>query len=222
MEINGFSSEHDRSYENAFYWFSHPNRIAKLISHYEIYKSILPVPGDILEFGVYKAASLIRWASFRETLENAHVRKIIGFDSFGKFPISNDASKEDIDFVEKFSTAGGDGLSLQTTEALMRQKSFENVELIEGDVTSTLPDYLAKNQHLKISLLHMDLDVYDPTIFVMNQLWDRISPGGLIVIDDYNLVEGATKAVDEFLEQKKLLGRLKRNPYYCIPIILQK
>ena len=47
-------------YENGFYLTSEINRIGKLISHYEIYNLIANVDGDILEFGVYKGASIAR------------------------------------------------------------------------------------------------------------------------------------------------------------------
>ena len=43
------------------------------------------------------------------------------------------------------------------------------------------------------------MDVYEPTLFALEQCWDRIVNGGIVMIDDYNAVFGATKAVDEFL-----------------------
>ena len=35
----------------------------------------------------------------------------------------------------------------------------------------------------------------------MIQLYDRIAPGGVLIIDDYGAFQGARKAVDEFFEQ---------------------
>ena len=61
-----------------------------------------------------------------------------------------------------------------------------------------------KNPKLKISLLHLDLDVYKPTYYALINLYNRVSSCGLILIDDYNLVSGATKAVDHFIKEKKL------------------
>ena len=71
---------------------------------------------------------------------------------------------------------------------------------------------------LKISLLHLDLDVYKPTYYALINLYNKVSSCGLILIDDYNLVLGATKAVDHFIKEKKL--KLKKlnlfRPTYLI------
>ena len=55
-------------YENLFYLTS-DKRILKLLDHYEIYKKILKVKGDIVECGVFKGASLIRFLTFRDLIE---------------------------------------------------------------------------------------------------------------------------------------------------------
>ena len=69
-------------------------------------------------------------------------------------------------------------------------------------------------------MLHLDLDVYQPTLFALNNFKDRIVKNGIILVDDYNIVDGATKAVDEFLiENKKLTLKklnLLPNPSYII------
>ena len=65
-------------YENGFYLTSNSTRIAKILAHYELYKSIINLPGQIVECGVFKGISLIRYAAFREVLENPYSRKIIG------------------------------------------------------------------------------------------------------------------------------------------------
>ena len=48
------------------------------------------------------------------------------------------------------------------------------------------------------------MDVYEPTRAALEKLWDRMVKGGVVVIDDYNAVGGATRAVDEFLESKSI------------------
>ena len=83
--------------ENTFYLNAKSSRIAKFIYHYEIYKKILNIPGDILEFGVFKGASFSRFLSFRKILENEDSRRIIGFDDFGSFTVKG--TKEDKRFA---------------------------------------------------------------------------------------------------------------------------
>ena len=81
----------------------------------------------------------------------------------------------------------------------------------------TLPNYLKKNKKLKIALLHLDLDVYEPTRFALNNLYKYIAKNGIILLDDYSHIQGATLAVDEFIKIKKLkILRVSKNgrPYF--------
>ena len=102
LEIRGLNSDQVWDYENAYHWFSHPSRIGKMFAHYEIYKKIVDIPGHVVELGVYKAASMIRWLTLREILESQFSRKVIGFDSFGKFPVANLDLQDDLNFINKF------------------------------------------------------------------------------------------------------------------------
>jgi len=71
------------------------------------------------------------------------------------------------------------------------------IKLISGWVQETMPDDMPD----KISLLRLDMDIYDPTIFVLKVLYDRISKGGVIIIDDWALT-GVRRAVEEFWEEE--------------------
>lgn len=220
--IRNITSDKFWDYENGYWWFGDVSRLAKTLSHAELYKKIVGLPGTVAEFGVYKAASFIRWLSMRELLESPSSRKIIGFDAFGAFP-SNDLSNvaSDSEFVERFEQKGGDGLSQSEVEAILTLKGFGNYSLVAGDIRKTLPGYLTENSAERFSLLHLDMDVYEPTFFVMESLFDRLVPGGLIVIDDYNAVEGATVAVDQFLAKRPSL-KLEKLSLNCIPSFIQK
>ena len=45
----------------------------------------------------------------------------------------------------------------------MLNKNFKNYNLVKGDITLTLPNFLNDNPNFKISFLHLDVDIYDPT-----------------------------------------------------------
>ena len=77
--------------------------------------------------------------------------------------------------------------------------------MIKGDILKSLPKFLKNKKKLKISFLHLDLDVYEPTKFVLNQLFKMVSKNGVILIDDYGQVAGATRATNEFLKKNKRL-----------------
>ncbi|WP_290794855.1 TylF/MycF/NovP-related O-methyltransferase [Flavihumibacter sp. UBA7668] len=129
-------------YENGFYLTCETSRIGKFLNHLEIYQQIIDLPGDILEFGVYKGTSIVRLLSFRDLLENASSRKVFGFDIFGKFPEDLEL-ESDRKFVQQFEGAGGYGISRES---------------IEGDILQTTKEYLQKNSSGKIALLHIDVD----------------------------------------------------------------
>ena len=222
MEFKGLHSEKIWDYENGFYWFSPVNRISKLLSHWEIYKKTLNIPGEIFELGVMKGASFIRWASFREILESSDSRKIVGFDVFGKFPIHENANTEDKQFIYKYEEDCGDGLDIEELEQILTSKGFPNTELHKGDVFETIPEYLNNYPQTKLSLLHLDMDTYHPTLFALDQLWDRLSSGGALILDDYNAVAGATNAIDEFLEKRGIKENLRKTNFYKVPSYLIK
>lgn len=205
--------------ENVFYLRSHPSRLAKLLAHYELYQQIVGIPGAVVECGVYKGASLARFASFRDLLENNDSRTIYGLDAFGVFPTKGVKSKADQAFIEKFESAGGAGISKKALAKVFSSKGFSNVELIEGDVFNTIPALLERLPHLRIALLHLDMDVYEPTKFAIEKLLPHMTPAGLIVFDDYNSVEGATRAADELCREHGL--QPEKLPFYNVPAFVR-
>lgn len=220
LNIRGRTADEVWDFENAFYWFSHPSRLNKLLAHYDLYQSIVGLPGDVFELGVYKAASLLRFATFRNTLENATARKIVGFDAFGKFPRDKVAGTDDQKFIDHFETGGGDGLSVGEVEALLRHKGFDNVQLVQGNVFETLDAYLEQFPSTRLALLHLDMDVKEPTEYALHRLYDRVVPGGLVLLDDYGAVAGATDAVDDFARRHKLT--IEKNRHYKVPAYIRK
>ena len=216
--IHGFDLEKKWDYENGFYLTSHLTRVPKMLAHYELYKSIVNLPGHVVECGVLKGASLIRLSTFREILESPHSRKIIGFDAFGKFP--SQTNPQDQEFVEMFEDDAGQGISIDDLHSIFSYKGFDNYELIKGDVADTIPEYLSKYPELKIALLHIDVDVYKPSIEILNYLYDRVVAGGIIMFDDYGAVAGETRAVDEFFSQRRVT--IEKLPISHIPSFIRK
>jgi len=206
-------------YENGFYLTCETGRIGKFISHLELYKMISELPGDVAEFGVYKATSLIRFISFRDLFENSSSRRIIGFDAFGEFP--KDLSMEsDKEFVEDFEHNGGYGVGKEELTKLLKAKGTNNFDLVKGDICKTSMEYLKNRPELKLSMIHIDVDVYEPTKVILETFWDRLVPGGILVLDDYGTVEGETRAVDEFFKNKNI--EIKKLNYYHTPSYIIK
>lgn len=189
-------------YENSFYLSCDNSRIGKLMAHYELFKMSMDKPGSIIECGVFKGVSLIRFASFRDLL-NKKSKKIIGFDAFGTFPETKFA--KDKRLREKFiRDAGKSGISKSQLSQILKRKKLEKIELIQGDVTETIPKYVKKNPKLKINFLNLDTDIYEPAITILEYLYPRMVKGGILALDDYRVFPGETKAVDEYFAGKNV------------------
>jgi hypothetical protein len=188
--------------ENYFYLNSDVSRIDKIICHYEIFKKTVDIPGSIVECGVFKGLSLIRFLNFRDLLDKKS-KTVYGFDIFGKFP--KQTIKRDNKFALLHDSKIGVGLNIKKLNNYLKIKKFKNFKLIKGQIEKTLPEILDKKIIKKISFLHLDLDVYEPTKFSLESLYNKVSKGGIILIDDYSRVHGATKATNEFLKRNSKL-----------------
>lgn len=205
-------------YENNFYLSCDNSRLGKFIAHFELFKMVADLPGAIVECGVFKGTSLVRFAGFSKLWGAAADKKIIGFDSFGGFPETE--FEPDKKQRQKFiADAGSQSISALQLKQVLRHKGIEkNVELVAGDITKTVPEYVKKHPQLKISLLNLDVDIYEPTVTILKYLYPLVVSGGIVMLDDYGVFPGETKAVDEYftgnIEIKKL--SYSKTPQYII------
>lgn len=77
---------------------------------------------------------------------------------------------------------------------------LNDAEIVKGDVCDTL-----KQRDEPVAFVHMDMDVYVPTYYALNQIWPRLVDGGVIMMDDYGVwcTQGVMRAVDVFLNTNK-------------------
>ena len=70
---------------------------------------------------------------------------------------------------------------------------------------------------MRISLLHLDVDLYEPTLAALKAFYPLVVPGGLVVFDEYGLVEwpGESKAAEEYFGDK--MPRLEKFPFPSLP-----
>lgn len=203
-----------------FIWYPLLADLARPLLIGKYIKKIVNLPGEIVECGVYKGSSAIRFATFREILESQNSRKLIAFDAFGAFPPSSLA--EDKAFIKEFEDIGGVGISRKDLVKSFTAKAFKNYEFIEGDILYTVPQYAEIHKELKIALLHIDVDVYDPTRIILETLFDKIVPGGILMLDDYGTVYGETKAMDEFFARNNIKYQMEKLSFYKIPVFFIK
>ena len=114
-------------------------------------------------------------------------RKVIGFDTFEGFRnISKYDSKElkESDFSDTSYEHLKEWSILQDSNRAVSH--IEKIELIKGDASRTIPDYIEKNKHLIIALLYIDFDIYEPTKVALEKLLPLVPKGGIVGIDEVN------------------------------------
>jgi hypothetical protein len=178
------------------------------------------VPGTIVECGVFKGASLIRFALFRQIFGDTYSKKLIGFDSFSTFP--EPEFQPDRERVQEFiEEAGSESISTEQLERVFANNDIRHYELIEGDVNTTIPEYVDSNPELRISLLNIDINVYEGTKTILDEFYPRVVSGGVILFDDYGKSPGGTKAIDEYFSESefdiKKLPFARESPYAIKP-----
>jgi hypothetical protein len=87
--------------------------------------------------------------------------------------------------------------SLNEVKSAMARTKYnpDRVHFIQGKVEDTIPGQAPES----IALLRLDTDWYESTRHELEHLFPRLSPGGILIIDDYGDWQGARKAVDEFI-----------------------
>ena len=70
----------------------------------------------------------------------------------------------------------------------------ERLHFVEGPVEETVPEQAPE----RIALLRLDTDWYESTRHELEHLYPRLSPGGVLIVDDYGHWQGAREAVDEY------------------------
>ena len=194
-------------YENNFYLSCSNSRIGKFIIHYEIVTKVKDIPGAIVECGVFKGTSLMRFAGFRELFEQGSSRDIIAFDTFSAFPGAG-FSKDKEPLEQFIADAGDQSISVSQLRKVLRHKGVNHgVELVAGDINQTVPDFAKKHPRSRISLLHLDVDLYEPSVTILRYLYPLLVRGGILLLDDYGVFPGETRAVDEYFKKDISLER---------------
>jgi hypothetical protein len=193
--------------------------LAPFLSRYEMFKRVLSVQGSVVECGVLFGGGLMAWAQLSAILEPMnHQRRIIGFDTFGGFVgISEEDEKGTSSFLNKGDYAVDsyddlkEGIGLYDANRFLRH--IPKVELVKGDICQTLPQYLEAHPQLVVSLLYVDLDLFEPTKAALEHLVPRMPKGAIIAFDQLNSTAwpGETTAVMQTLGIRNL--RIERVPF---------
>jgi len=146
----------------------------------------LNLPGDFAEFGVYRGTGI---KTVMDYLGGVEFPKIFwGYDTFDCNPVENHKFEGQVEgFFEKVQD---------------RFKSYPQVKLIKG----FLPDSFSQGTPDSIAYMHIDLNNHEGEISVLDMLFERLVPGGILILDDYEwagIYRAQKQAEDQWFEKRQ-------------------
>lgn len=201
--------------------------LKRFLAMYEIFKKVLTVKGSVVECGVFRGFSVMAWAKLSAILEPENLtRRIYAFDSFEGFPSVAPQDRTSMGQAEEgeFGTS-----SYEELLALVREHDSDRflghipkVQLIRGDATQTIPRFIKENEHLMVSLLFLDFDLYEPTKIALQQFLPRMPRGAILAFDELDnpIWPGETRALLDTLSINHLrIQRLDWDPYIGFAVL---
>jgi O-methyltransferase len=191
--------------EVAPYTLTSPERIFSVIEAVS-HVAARNIPGAIVECGVWRGGSMMAAALALRDMK-CEDRDLYLFDTFEGMtkPVAVDihSSSGNSALVEFEQTQLGPDSStgcyatLPEVKAAMARTQYnpDRLHFIRGKVEDTIPSQAPAS----IALLRLDTDWYESTRHELEHLFPRLSPGGILIIDDYGEWQGARKATDEFI-----------------------
>jgi hypothetical protein len=201
--------------------------LKRFLAMYEIFKMVLPIKGSVVDCGVFRGFSLMSWAKLSSILEPENLtRRVYGFDSFDGFPTVSDKDLGSAGAAQKgeFNTSSYTEL-LELIEEYNRDRflgHIAKVELVRGDATKTIPQFVEQRSHLLVSLLFVDVDLYEPTQAALEQFVPRMPKGAVLAFDDLDnpIWPGETLALlDRYNLNHLRIQRLEWDPYIAYVVI---
>uniref|UniRef100_A0A6C0BA87 Macrocin O-methyltransferase n=1 Tax=viral metagenome TaxID=1070528 RepID=A0A6C0BA87_9ZZZZ len=185
--------------------------IQKLITKITIYNNVKDLYGDILEFGVFKGASLALWLQLKKMYEPNSSTKIIGFDFYNCSNTLSSLNENDQNITlmkEVLSRVDENDLDINNIKKKCDNILDNSTILIKGDASLTSKEFNNNNPGARIKLLYLDMDVEEPTYNVLHNLWDKVVIGGQIILDEYGHHKwDESNGADKFL--KKIPNKYK-------------
>lgn len=163
------------------------------------------IPGDLIETGVWRGGATI----FMKAHLAAHEiqgRTVWVADSFAGLPVPSVA--EDIGYDISAAQEPILAISEDKVRALFARYDLldDNVRFLKGWFRDTLPTAPIE----QLALLRLDGDLYESTMDALLALYDKVSPGGFIIVDDYGALPPCRKAVEDFRAERGITEPLEQ------------
>lgn len=163
------------------------------------------IPGDFVECGIADGNNLgaMCYAG----------RYGFGFDSFEGIPWAGEKDTEQpgIGAIDKskvgiLESSGVSSYSMENVESNFERWGLKNVTLIKGWFQNSVRSFINNPPSdfpviKEISVLRLDGDLYDSTIVCLDYLYPKLSEGGILIIDDWNLA-GCVRAFEDYFKDR--------------------
>lgn len=176
------------------------------------------IPGDYVECGVWKggAVGLMALANLEHGAARRRLHLFDAFDDIcepdpehdGDFALdtaSRMSGRDRSEFAGRlqplkgiYDARGGHGTVAGARDLLVQRIGYDagSISFHKGWFQDTLP--LDAPAIDRIAILRLDGDFYASTQVCLEHLYDKLVPGGFLILDDYGTWAGCRKATDEF------------------------
>jgi hypothetical protein len=157
------------------------------------------IEGDFIETGVWRGGACIFMQAVLKAYQQDNVRDVYVADSFEGLP--KPILEDDLDLSNYDVLA----VSLDEVKNNFRRYDLldDNVKFIKGYFEDTMSSLKGK-----WSILRLDGDMYSSTKVVLDNLYQDLSIGGFVIIDDYNCFKQCKSAVNDFRKEHNITEKL--------------
>lgn len=161
------------------------------------------IPGDFIETGAWRGGTCI----FARAILAAYGvtdRTVWVADSFEGLPAPD--GRFEADAGDQHHTKIELAVSVEKVQENFRRYDLldDQVKFLKGWFADTLPTAPVE----QIAVLRLDGDMYASTIDALEPLYDKVQPGGYVIVDDYGAVKGCAQAIHDFREARGITDEL--------------
>ena len=174
-----------------------PDEFKTIFKHYS---KISEIEGDVVECGVWRGGFSI-FLSY--VFQDKNIWVCDSYEGFQPLETAKHYyNKERHTPTYTHNAVGPLGISLEEVQSHFKTYGLgdeERIKFLKGFVKDTLPTSGIE----QISLLRIDVDAYSATLETLEEVYDKVQPGGYIIFDDSCLYE-TLDAIKTFFKQKNL------------------
>lgn len=158
--------------------------------------------GAVVECGVWRGGMVAAIATVC-----GDSRKYFLFDSFEGLPDAKPVDGSTALEWQKSNDVENCATDESFAEEAMKKSGATDYQVVKGWFEETLD---AVEKELPIAILRLDADWYDSTMTCLEKLYDQVVVGGIIIIDDYYVWDGCSKAIHDFLSRRESADRISQ------------